>query len=50
MRQLASSLSFPYLKRQTTFFTNFWHSGEKSDLTKNVTVMLPIVLAEAALR
>ena len=45
MRQLASSLPFPYYKRQTTFFTNFWHSGDMSDFLpilqkmQNITII-----------
>jgi hypothetical protein len=61
-------VAFSLLKKANNFFTNCWHSGDKSDfspilqkmqniaiielgvLTKNVIVMLLIVLAEAAPR
>jgi hypothetical protein len=46
MRQLASSLPIPLkLKKANNFFTNFWHSGDKSDFLpilqkiQNITII-----------
>ena len=50
MRQLASSLPFPYLKRQTTFSTNFWHSGDKSDFLPILQKMQNITIKYTWLR